>query len=62
MERIKVSRLRLYVQVNNLFTLTRYTGYNPEVNRRPSDALRPGEDYCSYPLSRTFTFGVNLNL
>ena len=27
-----------------------------------SDALRPGEDYCSYPLSRTFSVGINFNL
>ena len=60
--RAKISNLRIYLQGTNLFTLTNYTGYNPEVNRRPSDALRPGEDYCSYPLSRTFTIGVNFIL
>ena len=60
--KIKVDRLRVYFQANNLFTLTHYSGFNPEVNRNSSDALRPGEDYCSYPLSRTFTFGVNFNL
>jgi len=60
--RAKISNLRIYLQGTNLFTLTNYTGYNPEVNRRPTDALRPGEDYCSYPLSRTFTIGVNFNL
>ncbi|MDE5894980.1 MAG: TonB-dependent receptor, partial [Muribaculum intestinale] len=57
-----ISTLRLYVQGNNLFTWTKYTGYNPEVNNRPADALRPGEDYCSYPLSRTVTFGLNFSL
>jgi len=62
LNKIKVSNLRLYVQGSNLFTFTNYTGYNPEVNKNSSDALRPGEDYCSYPLSRTFTFGVNISL
>ena len=62
LSRAKISNLRVYLQGTNLFTLTNYTGYNPEVNRRPGDALRPGEDYCSYPLSRTFTVGVNFNL
>ena len=57
-----VSNLRLYVQGSNLFTLTNYTGYNPEVNNRADDALRPGEDYCSYPLPRTFTVGLSFNL
>lgn len=57
-----ISKMRVYLQGSNLFTLTHYTGYNPEVNKRSSDALRPGEDYCSYPLSRTFSIGVNFNL
>ena len=60
--RTSISKMRLYIQANNLFTLTHYTGYNPEVNKRSSDALRPGEDYCSYPLSRTFSIGINFNL
>lgn len=58
----KVSKFRIYLQGSNLFTLTNYTGYNPEVNKNSSDALRPGEDYCSYPLSRTFSVGINFNL
>ncbi len=57
-----ISKLRVYVQGTNLFTWTDYSGYNPEVNKRSTDALRPGEDYCSYPLSRTFSVGVNFNL
>lgn len=60
--RTSISKMRIYIQANNLFTLTHYTGYNPEVNKRSSDALRPGEDYCSYPLSRTFSVGINFNL
>ena len=57
-----ITKFRIYVQGSNLFTLTNYSGYNPEVNKRASDALRPGEDYCSYPLSRTFSVGINFNL
>ena len=57
-----ISKLRIYVQGTNIFTWTDYSGYNPEVNKRSTDALRPGEDYCSYPLSRTFSVGVNFNL
>ena len=57
-----ISKLRIYVQGSNLFTWTDYSGYNPEVNKRSTDALRPGEDYCSYPLSRTFSVGINFNL
>lgn len=60
--RVGMNKFRVYLQASNLFTLTNYTGYNPEVNRNSSDALRPGEDYGSYPLPRTFTFGINFNL
>lgn len=61
-QKAKISNLRLYLQGSNLFTFTNYTGYNPEVNRRADDALRPGEDYCSYPIPRTFTVGLSFNL
>lgn len=60
--RIGMSKLRVYLQATNLFTWSDYSGYNPEVNNHASDALRPGEDYCSYPLSRTFSVGINFNL
>ena len=57
-----ISKMRVYIQGTNLFTLTHYSGYNPEVNKRSTNALSPGEDYCSYPLSRTFSVGINFNL
>lgn len=46
----------------NLFTITDYSGYNPEVNARPSQNLTPGEDYGTYPLARTYMFGLNITL
>ena len=60
--KVRIDTVKLYLQASNLFTLTNYSGYNPEVNRNIGDAMRPGEDYCSYPLSRTFSVGVVLNL
>ena len=57
-----ISKLRVYVQGSNLFTWTDYSGYIPEVSNHANDALRPGEDYCSYPLARTFSVGINFNL
>lgn len=62
LKRAKISNVRFYLQGNNLFTLTYYTGYNPEASKHSDDALRPGEAYWSYPLSRTFTFGVSFNM
>lgn len=55
----KIDRIRVYVSAQNLFTWTNYSGYNPEVSNR-SSALTPGEDYGTYPLSRTFMVGLNL--
>lgn len=59
-ERIKASNLRIYATVNNLATLTNYSGYDPEVNTRRSDPLTPGVDFAGYPRTRTWVFGVNL--
>lgn len=62
LKKVKIRDLRLFLQGSNIFTFTNYSGYNPEVNKRADDALRPGEDYCSYPLARTFSIGLNFNL
>lgn len=58
--RVFISKLRIYASAENLFVLTRYSGYDPEVNYS-TEALTPGVDYGSYPKSRAFTFGVELN-
>ena len=50
-EKFYCSRLRLYATASNLFTITGYKGYDPEVGS--------GVDYGNYPQSRTFTFGLN---
>ena len=60
--RAKVQTLRFYVTLNNLYTFTKYTGYDPEVNTRRATPLTPGVDYAAYPRSRAFLFGVNLSL
>lgn len=53
-----LSKVRFYVSGNNLFTLTGYTGYDPEVNI--ATGLTPNIDYNRYPRSRTYTFGAQL--
>ncbi|MDU0371507.1 TonB-dependent receptor [Hymenobacter endophyticus] len=60
--RAHVQQLRFYVTLNNLYTFTKYTGYDPEVNTRRSSPLTPGVDYAAYPRSRAFLFGLNLSL
>ncbi|PTQ97877.1 TonB-linked SusC/RagA family outer membrane protein [Mucilaginibacter yixingensis] len=56
-----VSRLRVYVTVNNLYTFTKYTGYDPEASTRRSNPLTPAVDYSAYPRSRYILAGVNLS-
>ena len=58
--KINVRKLRIYVTGTNLFCLTSYSGYDPEVNTRRSTPLTPGVDYSAYPKSRGFVAGINL--
>ncbi|WP_205711150.1 hypothetical protein [Hymenobacter sp. HDW8] len=56
---------RVYVTGQNLFVLTDYDGFDPEVNtvkRGANQVPSVGIDYLPYPSARTFTFGVNFNL
>ena len=53
-------RTRLYVTGTNLFCLTNYSGYDPEVDTRRATPLTPGVDYSAYPKSIGFVAGVNL--
>jgi TonB-dependent starch-binding outer membrane protein SusC len=59
--KIKIASLRAYATVNNLGTITNYSGYDPDVTARRSDPLTPGVDFAAYPRSRTWVFGVNVN-
>ncbi|CAL1518518.1 TonB-dependent receptor [Chitinophaga sp. MM2321] len=60
-----VKSARVFLNVQNLWTFTRYSGYNPEVNTTEGDpwissALTPGIDYGTYPVARTIAFGLNV--
>ena len=58
--KVRVSGLRLYVNVNNAFTLTKYKGYNPEVDYNNGANLAPGVDYGKYPLARGYNIGAKI--
>lgn len=51
--------LRLYASVQQLYVFTKYPGGNPEVSA--GAGLFSGIDYTTYPVPRTFTFGINYN-
>lgn len=59
-----VRSLRLYVSADNLFVLTGYKGYDPEVNTfdENDNVATTGIDYTNYPRARTFTIGLSLGL
>lgn len=59
--KVKMSSVRFYATVNNLATITGYSGYDPEVTTRLSDPLTPGVDFAAYPKTRTWVFGANIN-
>ncbi len=54
--------VRIYMSAQNLFTFTKYTGLDPEVNYRGDDNAVIGTDFFTYPQAQTFTLGVNLKL
>ncbi|RAV28439.1 SusC/RagA family TonB-linked outer membrane protein [Sinomicrobium soli] len=58
----KVKRCRIYISLDNIFTITDYKGYNPDLGRSGS-VLDRGVDFghVAYPLSRTFLTGVELS-
>lgn len=57
---IHVSKLRVYATAQNLFCITGYSGYDPEVNSASNNPMTPGLDWGAYPKSRVFTFGIDL--
>lgn len=54
-----LSNFRLYFTMNNVFTITGYSGYDPEANTR-RNPLTPGVDYAAYPRSRFILSGVDI--
>jgi len=67
-KRAGVSKLRLYAGVNNLYTFTKYKGFDPGASFGPGNRdnvsqspIGAGIDYGFYPIPRTYLLGLNLN-
>lgn len=60
LDRLHVGSVRIYATATNLFTLTKYNGFDPEVSGSGDDLRAAGLDFGTYPQARTLTFGVNL--
>lgn len=59
LEDLKIGSARIYVTGNNLYTWTKYTGYDPELNS--GDKLMTGVDRISYPRTTSIILGLNLS-
>jgi TonB-linked SusC/RagA family outer membrane protein len=59
MSKVKIKSLRVYLQAVNLFTLTKYSGLDPEIG---GNDLAFGIDYGNYPNAKQFIFGLSLTL
>lgn len=63
LQKIGVGKLRVYVSGANLFTITKYSGLDPEIGTSSATGSQTayGVDEGAYPSQRTFLFGLNLN-
>ena len=59
LSQLNLKSARVYATGTNLLTLTKYSGYDPEVSG--GSALMKGVDHISYPRARTFIFGINVS-
>lgn len=58
LDNLGIGKFRIYGQVNNVFTLTEYSGFDPTV--ASTDVIGGGIDSGSFPIPRTYLFGVNV--
>jgi hypothetical protein len=74
-QKLNLEKMRIYISGTNLFTLTEYTGWTPEIGqsnyvrssvatlpsrRRTGDVLSPNIDRGNYPVARTLNLGVDI--
>lgn len=57
-----IQGINFSLTANNVFTITKYSWYDPDVNAGGSNPATPGVDSYSYPSARTFALGVNISL
>lgn len=57
-QKIYMQNLRIFVKADNLYTLTKFTGYTPEIGS--TDVLSNGIDNGAYPVTAVYSFGINL--
>jgi hypothetical protein len=58
--KIKLSQANLFLQAQNLFTITNFSGMDPEVNYAGPDVIRSGVEFFTYPSAKIYSFGVSV--
>jgi hypothetical protein len=58
LSKVGLTNARVYVQGLNLFTSTKYSGNDPDINTGSDQAM--GIDYGAYPVVKTYTLGLNI--
>jgi TonB-linked SusC/RagA family outer membrane protein len=59
--KVRVSDMKVYVNIQNMWTITKYTGLDPEVGASQTNDNVFGMDNGRYPAARVFTFGLNFS-
>jgi len=60
-ENLPAKSASVFISAQNYLTITDYSWYNPDVNAFPSGDLRRGVDNNTFPISKTLTFGINVD-
>jgi hypothetical protein len=58
--KIGLNRIRVFATATNLFTITNYTGYDPEVSSYNENDAQVGIDMGNYPSAKTYTIGLDV--
>lgn len=58
---LSIDRVRFYLNIQNLYTFTKYSGYDPEIGAAGQNVLKSGVDEGRYPSPRVYLLGVNVN-
>jgi len=61
MKMLRMKKVKVYATAQNLFTITKYSGFDPEVGSFGMDNTRMGYDFGSYPSVKTYIFGASIN-
>ncbi len=61
LDKANIKNFKVYATAQNLFTLTKYSGFDPEVNAFGGSATEVGIDYGTYPQSMSITLGANVD-